>query len=78
MRRVDLKIIRQMDFHIRHQNSGTPVEFANKIGISRSTLFEYLAYMRYDLELEIIYNKYSMTYYYGDNENLNDVLGFKI
>ena len=40
MKRVDLKKILYMDFLIRHKCTGTSKEFAAKMDMSRSTLFE--------------------------------------
>lgn len=45
MKRVDLKKILYMDFLIRHKCTGTSKEFAAKMDMSRSTLFEYIAYI---------------------------------
>lgn len=59
-----------MDFLISHRSTGTPVEFAKKMELSRSTLFEYLAYMRYELGVCILYDKYQGTYHYDGEENL--------
>ena len=72
MKRIDLKKVLRMDFMIQHRCTGTPVEFAKKLELSRSVLFEYLAYLRYDLD--ILYNKYQCTYHY-DGTNLYTALG---
>lgn len=42
MKRVDLKKVLRMDFMIQHRCTGSPVEFAEKLELSRSVLFEYL------------------------------------
>lgn len=76
MIRVNLKIILHMDFMIQHHCTGSPVEFAKKLELSRSVLFEYLAYMRYDLGIDILYDKYQATYHY-DGTDLYTALGFK-
>ena len=76
MKHVDLKKILRMDFLIQHQCTGTPVEFAEKMELSRSTLFEYLAYLRYELGVCILYDKYMCTYHY-DGKDLYGALGFK-
>jgi len=54
-----------MDFLIQHRCTGSPCEFAKKLSLSRSTLFEYLAYMREELEVHILYDRGSGTYYYS-------------
>lgn len=56
MKRIDLKKVLRMDFMIQHRCTGTPVEFAKKLELSRSVLFEYLAYLRYDLGIPQIRN----------------------
>lgn len=76
MKRIDLKVILRMDFMIQHRCTGTPIQFAEKLDLSRSTLFEYLAYMRYDLGVSIPYDRYQGTYYYED-KGLYVSLGFK-
>lgn len=76
MKRIDLKKVLRMDFMIQHRCTGSPVEFAEKLELSRSVLFEYLAYMRYDLGIDILYDKYQTTYHY-DGTDLYAALGFK-
>ena len=77
MKRVDLKKILYMDFLIRHKCTGTSKEFAAKMDMSRSTLFEYIAYMRDELEVCILFDKFLGTYFY-DGKNLYTSLGFKV
>ncbi|MDO4180973.1 MAG: hypothetical protein Q4D36_06755 [Bacteroidales bacterium] len=67
MKLVDLKKVLYMDYLIQHRRTGTPNEFAEKLKLSRSTLFEYMAYMRKELEVCILYDRYSGTYYYEGN-----------
>ncbi len=55
MKRVDLKKILYMDFLIRPSAQAHPKEFAAKMDMSRSTLFEYIAYMRDELEVCILF-----------------------
>ncbi|WP_237040013.1 helix-turn-helix domain-containing protein [Phocaeicola faecalis] len=74
MKYVDIRKIIRMDFLIQHRSTGSPAEFAQKLEVSRSTFFEYLAYMREELMLDIQYNKYKETYYY-DGKDLCSVLG---
>ena len=62
---------------IRHKCTGTSKEFAAKMDMSRSTLFEYIAYMRDELEVCILFDKFLGTYYY-DGKNLYTSLGFKV
>lgn len=74
MKYVDLKKILYMDFLIQKERTGNPDRFAQKVELSRSTLFEYIAYLRNDLMLKICYDEYRKTYYYED-ENVTSALG---
>lgn len=49
MKRIDLKKVLHMDFLIQHRCTGNAVEFAQKLDLFRSALFNYLDYMRNDL-----------------------------
>lgn len=68
MKNVDLQKIIYMNTLIAHRRTGTPEKFAEKLNLSRSGLFEYLTYLREDLMLDIYYNRYSQTYYYGGKD----------
>ncbi len=74
MKRVDLKKILRMDFMIQHRCTGNASEFARKMELSRSTLFTYLDYMRNDLGVVILYDKYRQTYHY-DGPGLLTAMG---
>ncbi|MCD7901337.1 MAG: hypothetical protein LUH22_16170 [Bacteroides sp.] len=74
MKYIDLKKILYMDSLIQRKCTGSPDRFARKIELSRSALFEYLAYMRNELMLDIVYNNYSETYSY-EGKDLSSVLG---
>ena len=45
MIKVDLKKIFYMDYLIHIRKTGTAAEFATKVGVARSTFFEYMDYM---------------------------------
>ena len=52
-------------------------EFARKLDLSRSTFFEYLAYFRYEMGTDILYDKYQSTYHYN-GATLYSALGLKL
>lgn len=68
MKNVDLQKIIYMNTLIANQRTGTPKQFAKKLDLSRSSLFEYLTFLRKDLLLDIFYNCYKQSYYYGEND----------
>jgi len=53
-----------MDLLIRTRSTGTPAQFAQKIGISRRCLFLWIDQLREDFNFPIEYDKKSQTYYY--------------
>lgn len=58
-----------MDSLISLMATGTPAEFAEKLGIKRSTLFQYLQEMR-ELGVNIGYSYVRQSYYYIDGKRL--------
>lgn len=65
MRRlVDLVVLDRLDGLIRRQSTGTPHELAERLEISRSSLFELILYLREELQAPIQYNKYMQSYIY--------------
>lgn len=76
MKYIDLRKIIYMDHLIKHQSTGTPEAFAQKLEISRAMLFHYLAYMREELMLEIEYSRFNMSYYYN-GKDLSSFFNFK-
>lgn len=74
MKHIDLNKILYMDSLIQGRHTGSPERFASKLELSRSAFFEYLAYMRNELLLNILYNPYNETYYY-DGKDFCSLLG---
>ncbi len=58
-----------MDLLISLMATGTPEEFAEKIGIRRSTLFESIQEMR-GLGVDIKYSHDRQSYYYADDRRV--------
>jgi hypothetical protein len=60
--------VNNMNYYISMRITGKPNEFAEKLNISRSTLFEYLNLLkRYGAPIE--YNPLIQSYYYTDGGN---------
>jgi len=65
MRRlVDLKILNRLDWLIRHAATGTPDEFAEWLGMSRSSFYELIAYMKDEMQAPIIFDNTRPSYIY--------------
>jgi predicted transcriptional regulator len=58
-----------MDMLISMMSTGTPDEFAGKLGLRRSTLFQSLQEMR-ELGVDIRYSCFRQSYYYADNRRI--------
>ena len=58
-----------MDSLISMMATGTPEEFAEKMGMKRSTLFESLQEMR-EIGVDIKYSFVRQSYYYADNRRI--------
>jgi|GEM_PF-360256 len=65
--------LKHMDRLIRTKSTGTPQEFADKVGVSRSTLMEHLAEMK-ELGARITFCTYRRCYQYEDETCLQ--IGF--
>ncbi len=61
--------IKRIDALIFMKATGTPEEFAEKLGIKRSTLYESLQEMRY-LGVDIRYSCSRQSYYYADKRRI--------
>ena len=58
-----------MDLLISMMSTGTPEEFAGKLGLRRSTLFQSLQEMR-EMGVDIRYSCFRQSYYYADNRRI--------
>jgi hypothetical protein len=65
-----IKRLKRMDDLIRRKATGTPEEFAHKLGISRSQLLYHLKELR-ELDAPIEYSSIHQSYCYIDECSLN-------
>ena len=65
-----LRKIDRMNELIRRASTGPPAEFAEKMKISESTLYNYLNFLKYELNAPISYCRYRKTYYYDKKGNI--------
>jgi hypothetical protein len=65
MRRfVDLIKLKRLDQMIRSKATGAPDDFAKHLGMSRSSLYEMLAFLKEEMKAPIIYDGYKPSYVY--------------
>ena len=65
----EIDLVARITQHIRTQRTGTPPEFARKMGMSERQLHRYLEDMK-DYEVKIGYCKRRHTYYYEEDKFL--------
>jgi predicted DNA-binding transcriptional regulator YafY len=58
-----LNLLQQLDQFIRRKKTGSPPEFARKIGISERSLYEYLKVLK-ELGAPIRFSRQEHSYYY--------------
>ncbi|HOW41808.1 MAG TPA: hypothetical protein PL123_14785 [Bacteroidales bacterium] len=61
--------VRRIDLLIHLRATGPPMEFARKLGIRRSTLFQSLQEMK-EMGVDIRYSNIRETYYYADDRRI--------
>ena len=59
-----------LDFLIRTKATGNPRILAQKLNISKRTVFEYIDILK-SLEAPIIYDRFQETYYYAETGSFN-------
>lgn len=65
-----------MDTLIRLKATGNVFEFADKLGVSKDTIYRLIEFMKDDLAAPVVYNKYQKTFEYETEGCLN--LGFRL
>jgi predicted DNA-binding transcriptional regulator YafY len=69
--------IEQINSLIRFKQTGNPEEFAKKLNVSRSMLYQYIEEMK-TLGATIKYSRYSETFYYVNGFNVKVEIRFSI
>jgi len=70
-----LDILSRIDFFISHRATGTPQQFASKMGMSKRMLYHYLKFLKEDFKAPINYSRSQSTYHYQTPVKLD--LGYK-
>lgn len=76
MRREHFQLLKRMDTLIRLKATGNSFEFADKLGISKDSVYRLIELMKADLNAPIVYNKQQITFEYVTEGRLN--LGFQL
>ncbi len=61
---MDIRIIIKIHELILLEFTGNPKSFADKLGVSERTIYNYLEYMKTELRAPIVYNSLKKSYCY--------------
>lgn len=68
---MDIRIIKKIHSKILTESTGKPKELGSKLNVSERTIYNYIQFMRVELQAPIIYNRIKDTYQYETNCNIN-------
>jgi hypothetical protein len=66
--------VHRMNNLISRGATGTPREFASRLNVAESTLYNYINCLKYDFNAPVAYCRYRRTYYYKNRGNI--LMGF--
>ncbi|WNM19127.1 HTH domain-containing protein [Flavobacterium capsici] len=61
---MDIRVIIKVHELIEAERTGTPKELSNKLGLSVRTVFNYINFMKLELNAPITFNTQTKNYYY--------------
>lgn len=62
---LDIRIVIRLHDFIQLEKTGNPNELGFKLGISTRTLYEYIAFMKQELNAPIVYERQKQSYKYN-------------
>lgn len=62
---MDIRVIRKLHDLIQAERTGPPVDCASKLNVSERTVFNYLAYMKNEMNAPIVYDLSKSSYRYN-------------
>lgn len=61
---MDIRIIKKIHEFITKEQTGSPKELSNKLGVSERTIYNYISYMKVEMNAPIIYDNQKGNYTY--------------
>ena len=68
---MDIRVVIKIHELIKGERTGTPKELSNKLGLSVRTVFNYIFFMKTELNAPIIYDSQNKKYSYERECELN-------
>ena len=63
--KMDIRIIKRIHEFLVTEQSGIPKELASKLGISERTVYNYISYMKKEMNAPIIFDNHKGNYLYS-------------
>lgn len=61
---MDIRVIKRLHEFIITERTGTPKELASKLGVSERSVYNYISFMKNEMNAPIIYNNQKGNYCY--------------
>ncbi|WP_310559107.1 HTH domain-containing protein [Flavobacterium sp.] len=61
---MDIRIIKKLHECIMTEQTGSPKELSNKLGVSERTIYNYISFMKVEMNAPIIYDNQKGNYIY--------------
>ncbi len=64
---MDIRIIIRLNELIVGEQTGSPKKLASKLGITERSVYNYISFMKKEMEAPILYNSQRQSYIYTDD-----------
>lgn len=61
---MDIRIIKRLHTLLLSERTGTPKELASKLGLSERSVYNYISFMKSEMNAPIIYDNQKGNYFY--------------
>jgi transcriptional antiterminator len=68
---MDIRIIKRLHEFVITEQTGTPKELASKLGVSERSVYNYISYMKNEMNAPINYDNQKGNYFYKRECELN-------
>ncbi|UQD57222.1 helix-turn-helix domain-containing protein [Flavobacterium sp. K5-23] len=68
---MDIRIIKKLHEFLMMERTGNPKDLANKLGVSERTVYNYISYMKKEMNAPIMFDNQKGNYWYNRVCELN-------
>jgi transcriptional antiterminator len=62
---MDIRIIKKLHEFISTERTGNPKELSNKLGVSERTVYNYISFMKIEMNAPIVFDNQKGNYFYN-------------